>query len=53
MLDFGECLSLDANNLPSAVYLSSVQTPQPTSENFGPMRYRGDLLGECKSRADM
>ena len=29
MLDFGECLSVDADNLPSAVYLSLVQTTPP------------------------
>ena len=27
MLELGECLSLDKDNLPSAVYLSPVQTP--------------------------
>ena len=32
MLDLGECLSLDANNLPPAVYLSSLQTLQLSSE---------------------
>ena len=35
MLDLGECLSLHANNLPSAVYLSPVQTPTPSKDgNF-------------------
>ena len=34
MVDLGECLSLDADNLPSAVYLSTVQTPQPSSEGY-------------------
>ena len=29
MLDLGECLSLDADNLPSLVYLSPVQTQKP------------------------
>ena len=50
------CLSLAADNLPSAVRLSSVLTPQPFSENVGLMRYIGDLLvdlvstlWECKS----
>ena len=32
MLDLGECLSLDANNLPPAVYLSSLPTLQLSSE---------------------
>ena len=44
MLDLGECLSLDANILLSAVYLSSVKTPQQSSEYLGLMRYGGDLL---------
>ena len=34
MLHLGEYLSLEAENLPSALYLSSVQTPQPSSENL-------------------
>ena len=49
LLDFGEFLSLDADNLPSAVYLSSVHTPQPSSENLGLMRYRGNLSGHLVS----
>ena len=32
-LDLGECLSLDADNLPSAVYLSHVETP--TKSKYG------------------
>ena len=44
MHDLGDCLSLDANNLPSAVYLSSVETPQPSSENLGLMRYWGNFV---------
>ena len=35
LLDLGECLSLKLDNLPSAVYLSSLQTPQPSNENLG------------------
>ena len=56
MLELGEFPSLDADNLPFAVHLSSVQTPQPSSENLCLIRYCGDLLGhlvstlwECKS----
>ena len=44
MLDLGECLSMDADNLPSAIYLSSVHPSQPSSKNLGLMRYRGDML---------
>ena len=49
MFDLGECLLLDADTLPSAVHLSSVQTPQPSSENLGLMRRRGDLSGHLVS----
>ena len=49
ILDLGECLSLVADDLQSAVYLSTVQTPKPSSENLGLMRYRGDLLGHLVS----
>ena len=45
MLDLRESLLLDPDILTSAVYLSSVQTPQPSSENLGLMTYRGDLSG--------
>ena len=48
-LDLRECLSLDADNLPSAVYLSFVHTPKPSSENLGLMMYRGDLFGHLVS----
>ena len=48
--------ALDADILPSAVYLFCVQTPQKYSVNLGLIRYRGDLLEnfvstlqECKS----
>ena len=34
MLDLGECQLLEANNLPSAVYLSPVQTPPPSNYNY-------------------
>ena len=34
MLDLGECLLLDADNLPSAVHLLAVQTPQPSNNVF-------------------
>ena len=34
MVDLGECLSLGADKQ-SAVYLSSVQTPQLSSDNLG------------------
>ena len=46
MSDDRECLLLKANNLPSAFFLSSVQTTQKSSENVGLMRYRGDF--ECQ-----
>ena len=56
MPELGVCLLLNADNLPSAVYLSSVQTPQPSSENLSLMRYMANFLGhlvsnlcECKS----
>ena len=39
---------LDAD-LPSAVFLSSVQTPLPSRENLGLMRYRGDLSKQLVS----
>ena len=44
MLDL-KCLSPDADNLLSEVYLSSVQNPHSFIENFGLMSNRGDLLG--------
>ena len=34
MLDLGECQSLYANNSPSAVYLSPVQTPPPSNKRY-------------------
>ena len=34
MLDLGECQSLDANDLPSAVYLAPVQTPPPSNDGY-------------------
>ena len=34
MLDFGEGQSLDANDLPSAVYLSPVETPPPSNYDY-------------------
>ena len=34
MLDLRECLSLDVDNLPPAVYLSTLQTPQPFSDGY-------------------
>ena len=49
MLDLGECLSLDAYNVPSAVYLSSVQNPQPSSGNLGLMMYRANFSGHLVS----
>ena len=56
MFDLGEDVLLDTNDLPFAVYLSSLQTPQPSSKYLGLMRYRGNLsqhlgstLCECKS----
>ena len=33
-LNFGECLSLDADNLPSAVYLSPVETPPKSNDGY-------------------
>ena len=45
LLDLGECLSLDADNLPSAVHLSLVQTLQVYCENLRLKRYWGDILG--------
>ena len=32
MLDLRECLLPDADNLPSVVYLSAVQTPKPSND---------------------
>ena len=49
MRDLGECLKLDADNLPSAVHLSSVQASKPSSENYGLIRYRGNLLAHCQT----
>ena len=49
MPDLEERLSLDADNLTSAVYLSSVQTSQPSSENHGLMRYRANFCGHLAS----
>ena len=40
MLDLGGCLLLDADNLASAVHLLSEQTPHPSSENIGLIRYK-------------
>ena len=34
MLDLGECLSLDTDNLPSAVYISPVQNPPPSNDGY-------------------
>ena len=34
MLDLGEYQSLDANNFQFAVYLSPVQTPQPSNNGY-------------------
>ena len=34
MLDLGECQSLDVINLPSAVYLSPIQTPPPSNDGY-------------------
>ena len=34
MIDLGKCQSLDANNLPSAVYMSPVQTPLTSNDGF-------------------
>ena len=41
MLDLGKCLFLDTYNLPTAVYMSSVQNPQPYCENLGQERFGG------------
>ena len=56
LVDLRECLSLAEDNLPSAVSLSSVHTPQQSSENHGLMGYMVGSLGqlvsilwECKS----
>ena len=56
MLELRECQSLDTNNLPSAVYLSPVQTPPPSNnicENVCLLSFRRVTglfdLGECLS----
>ena len=49
MIDMGECQLLGADILLFVVYLSSVRTPQPSSENLGLMRYRANFLGHLVS----
>ena len=49
MLDLGECLSLDADNLLSAVYMSLVQTLQQYCQNLRLIWYWDDLLGHLVS----
>ena len=34
MLELGECLSLAAGNLPSAVHMSPAQTPPPSNDGY-------------------
>ena len=34
MLDLGDCLSLDTDKIPPAVYVSPVQTPPPSNGGY-------------------
>ena len=56
MLDWGEYLSLDADNLPSAVYLTCVETPPKSNDGYfmflqfgvGQAHIFGGACSKCK-----